>query len=326
MFQSSDVPRQIFYHPSMDGRNFGEHICVSGNNLMTLAEKKQLIKYQLNFVKKDSGHYIEMASPSMQFQRFPDTSHSLGNQAFETLLPTDKMKFSKNKYISTVPGFPRINTTCPRILINVHEYSLSVIQDDFRNQILLGSKLEFKYLLFLIEQLYYLYFQIECLKDVETLVDQRRAFTLKLQGLLGFNPNLNSILPLKLMCVRKGCSLIHSTFNILDLSNQGFIITLFIDHLSSFLPIYCQVDPNENLYSHLINILPLFTFEILHSFAKKLIIFLDTSKNFSIFCHSKIPMKLLSLIRNLLESKCKETKEENYILLYRDLTLSQSFK
>ena len=325
MFRSNTLVRQKVYHPNMDGRNFGEQICVSGNNFMTSAEKKQLIKYQLKFFKKETSQYSEYVSPSIQFQGCAkiDLSLPLHYSYSQDSRGSSEQDFSNNIYISTVSGMQKMSTASfPKILINVNEYSVYTIYNESKNQVLLGSKVEFKNLLYLIEQLYYLYFQIQCLKHSESSA-QKQAITLKLQVLLGFNQNVNNILPLKLMCVRKGCSLINCIFDILDLSNQEHILTLFIDYLPNFLTIYCQVDPNQDLYSHLLSILPLLSFDILCDFARKLIQNLDTCKEYCFSC-SKIPTKLLLNIHSLLEAFCKEALSEYQVLLYTEITLSQA--
>ena len=327
MLQSDAHIRQKVYHPYMDGRSFGEQIRFSGNNFMTLAEKKQLIKYQLKFFQKETYQCFEVVSPSLPCKNhasFDILPNQFSHSEFSKV--SSEKDFSKNIYMSTVSGMHKVSTTsCPRILINVNEYSVNNIYNDSKNHFILGSNAEFKRLLFLIEQLYFLYFQFECLKLSEPLCDQKQAIRLKLQSLLGFNQNLNNILPLKLMCVKKGCSLINNIFNILDLLYQEYILTLFIDHLTNFLAIYSQVDPNEKLFSHLVSILPLLCFENLCKFAKKLILFLDTCKKNN--CHLsylKIPIKLLSSIHRLLESYCNETLSEYQMLLISEITISQA--
>ena len=313
------------YFSNMDGRMEGEHIRLDGSGLMTLAEKKHLIKDQLRFLQKDTYNQIDI--PSSQ-------SHMCKNFTFQhndkaNLPDCDDMSATNSKSRNTLFNYYRINAiSTPRVLIHLCDRSEPNFSRGYSSKIWFNSKFEFKQLLLLIENIYLIYLQnITIFSSIQA---NPSSYSLliheELQSLIGFDifNNIN-ILPLKLMCIRKGFSIIQELFKSLNSVNQMYILSLFIENICDYIYIYHLVDNDHFLILDLINIVAHFDCEKLCYFAERLMEYINSFHANVPYLFIYIPFAILKTIREVMVGRPKCSLTQPQILVWEEIQLCQAF-
>ena len=258
--------RQPIYYPNMDAREPDEKISCEGSFFMTIAEKRLLIKEQIKFLQKDVYKQNEM--PMNEF--IP--ANKVSSQEIEESDDFSKSTFNKrgNQHNISMSAKRVPISSGPKILIHLTQDKFSGFERDSISHPILGCSGEFKKLLLLVEEIYLLSFKLSNFLDFNDLISRDFCLKEELQFAIGFKKSHN-ILPLQILCIKKGNHIINALFHFLDPPNQDQLLLLVIDNISSFYPIYSIIDPSEALISLFLQIIPRQNFSRLCSLNSKLI-------------------------------------------------------
>lgn len=320
MIRSSKI-----YFPNMDGRMEGEHIRSDGGFLMTLAEKKHLIKDQLRFLQKDSYNQIDIHTS----QRHVCRNFTFKHIDKTNLSDCDDIRSIDNKSHISLINYYRINPiSTPRILIHLSDRFESNISRCYSPKILFNSKFEFKQLLLLIEDIYLIYLENITFYSSNKKIQSSHSMRIheELQILIGFDivDNIN-ILPLKIMCIRKGFSIVQQLLKSLNYINQMYILSLFIENISDYIYIYHMVDKDHFLILDLINIVTHFECEKLCNFAEILMEYIYSFHGNIPYLFIDIPFAILKKIRKILICRPKYSLSQPHFLGLEAILFCQAY-
>ena len=313
------------YFPNMDGRMEGEHIRLDGSCLMTLAEKRHLIKDQIRFLQKDSFNQIDIPSSQKHMCR----NFTLKHFDKSDLPYCESINALNSKSYNNLFTYYRINPiSTPRILIHLCDRTEPNFSRSYSSKIWFNSKFEFKQLLLLIEDIYFIYQQNIAIYSSNQANQSSYSMLIheELQSLIGFDilNNIN-ILPLKLMCIRKGFSIIQELFKSLNSINQMYILSLFIENICDYIYIYHLVDNDHYLIFDLINIVTHFGCEKLCYFAERLMEYVYSFHENIPYIFINIPLAMLKKIRKVLMGRLRSNLNHSQFLLWKEIQFCQAF-